>query len=81
MAFHGQNKILSTRSGLELEFGVERIEPEEVPMRAVLFNTARRTIGGYETMNMLRKGQIEGIGKGDIRGQVRLVADLFKVAA
>jgi hypothetical protein len=32
-------------------------------------------------MNMIRKGQVEGIGKGDIRGQVRFVADLFKVAA
>jgi hypothetical protein len=31
--------------------------------------------------NMIRKGQVEGIGKGDIRGQVRFVADLFKVAA
>jgi len=32
------------------------------------FNTARRTIGGYETMNIIRKGQVEGIRKGDIRG-------------
>ena len=45
------------------------------------FNTARRTIGCYEVMNMIRKGQIEGIEKGDIRGQVRFVADLFNVAA
>jgi transposase, IS6 family len=45
------------------------------------FNTARRTIGRYEIMNMTRKGQVEGIGKGDIHGQVRFVADLFKVAA
>jgi transposase-like protein len=45
------------------------------------FNTARRTIGGYETMNIIRKGQVEGIRKGDIRGQVRFLADLFKVAA
>jgi transposase, IS6 family len=35
------------------------------------FKTARRTIGGYDAMNMIRKGQIEGIGKGNIRGQVR----------
>src|SRR5262249_50677172 len=27
------------------------------------FKTARRTIGGYEAMNMIRKGQVEGIGK------------------
>ena len=45
------------------------------------FNTARRTIGRYEVMNMIRKGQVEGIGKGNIRGQVRFVADLFNVAA
>ena len=45
------------------------------------FKTARRTIGGYEVTNMIRKGQVEGIGKGDIRGQMRFVADLFKVAA
>jgi|SRR5262245_25946962 len=45
------------------------------------FKTARRTIGGYEAMNMIRKGQVEGIGKGDIRGQVRFVADLFEVVA
>jgi len=38
-------------------------------------------IGGYEAMNMLRKGQVEGIWKGDIRGQVRFVADLFNVFA
>jgi transposase, IS6 family len=44
------------------------------------FNTARRTVGEYEVMNMIRKGQVEGIGKGDIRGQVRFVADLFNVA-
>jgi transposase, IS6 family len=45
------------------------------------FNTARRTIGGYEVRNMIRNGQVEGIGKGNIRGQVRFVADLFNVAA
>src|SRR5499433_4477566 len=45
------------------------------------FNTARRTIGGYEAMNIIRKGQIEGIEIGDIRGQVRFVANLFNVAA
>ena len=45
------------------------------------FKTARGTIGGYEVTNMIRKGQVEGIGKGDICGQVRFVADLFKVAA
>src|SRR5262249_24457820 len=45
------------------------------------FKTARRTIGGYEIMNMIRKGQVEGIWKGNIRGQVRFVDDLSNVAA
>ena len=26
-------------------------------------NTVRRTIGGYEVTNMIRKGQVEGIGE------------------
>jgi len=35
---------------------------------------------GYEMMNMLRKGQVQGVAKGDIGGQVVLVATLFGVA-
>ena len=34
------------------------------------FNTARRTLKGYEVMNMIRKGQVQGIEKGDIRAQI-----------
>jgi hypothetical protein len=45
------------------------------------FKTARRTIGWYEVTNMIRKGQVEGIRKGDISGQVRFVESLFKVFA
>src|SRR5262249_24494464 len=45
------------------------------------FNTARRTISGYEVINMLRKGQVEGVSKGNIQGQVRFVESLFKAAA
>jgi transposase, IS6 family len=45
------------------------------------FKTARRTISGFEAMNIIRKGQIEGVGKGDIRGQVRFVSNLFRLAA
>jgi transposase, IS6 family len=32
------------------------------------FNTARRTIQGYKAMNMIRKGQIKDIEKGDVIG-------------
>ena len=45
------------------------------------FRTARRTIKGYEAMHIIRKGQIIGVAKGDVRGQVRFVADLFGVEA
>src|SRR6266851_7824013 len=45
------------------------------------FETAWRTLQGYEIMNMMRKGQLQGVAKGDVRGQVVLVAKLFGVAA
>jgi transposase, IS6 family len=45
------------------------------------FKTAGRTIKGYEPMHMVRKGQIEGVGKADVRGQVRFVSNLFMIAA
>jgi IS6 family transposase len=42
--------------------------------------TAWRTLQGYEVMNMMRKGHVQGVAKGDVRGQVALVARLFGVA-
>jgi len=45
------------------------------------FNTARRTLKGYEIMNMIRKGQIEGIKKGDVKGQNEFIENLFRIAA
>jgi transposase, IS6 family len=45
------------------------------------FNTAWRTTRGYESMNMIRKGQIAGIGRRDIQMQVRFVSNLFGIAA
>lgn len=45
------------------------------------FQTARRTIIGYETLNQIRKGQILGIEKGDIRASVEFVCQIFGVAA
>jgi transposase-like protein len=45
------------------------------------FDTARWTLSGYETMNMLRKGQVKGVGKGDVLAQVRLINNLFGLAA
>ena len=45
------------------------------------FNTARRTLRGYEAMNMIRKGQIQGIEKGDILAQLEFVSQIFEVTA
>jgi IS6 family transposase len=45
------------------------------------FETAWRTLQGYEIMNIIRKGQVQGVDKADVRGQVALVAKLFGVAA
>lgn len=44
------------------------------------FNTALATLRGYEAMNMIRKGQLQGIAKGNIRSQVEFVAQVFGVA-
>lgn len=32
-------------------------------------------------MHMIRKGQVQGLDKGDVRGQVTFIASLFGVAA
>lgn len=45
------------------------------------FNTARRTLRGFEAMNMIRKGQIQGVEKGNIKAQVEFVSQIFQVAA
>lgn len=45
------------------------------------FQTTRRTIIGYETLNQIRKGQILGIEKGDIRASIEFVDQIFGVAA
>jgi len=43
------------------------------------FNTARRTIKGYEVMQMLRKGQVVGVAKGDVLAQLNFMARIFGV--
>jgi IS6 family transposase len=41
------------------------------------FDTAQRTIQGYEVMHMLRKGQIEGLTKRDVLAQNHIINQLF----
>ena len=45
------------------------------------FNTARRTSKGYETMNMMRKGQIKEVEKGAVKERVKFIAKIFGLAA
>jgi len=41
--------------------------------------TAWQTLQGFEIMNMIRKGQVQGVAKGNVQGQVVLVAQMFGV--
>ena len=45
------------------------------------FETAWNTGHRYEVMNMVRKGQIRGVEKGDILGQIAFISSIFGVAA
>ena len=45
------------------------------------FRSAARTIQGIETMNMIRKGQVRWLSKGDIAGQVAFVSGLLGLPA
>jgi len=41
------------------------------------FNTARRTLSGIEVMNMICKGQVNGISKGDSASQAKFALRNF----
>jgi hypothetical protein len=45
------------------------------------FDTAWKTLQGYEAMHIIRKGQVQGVDKGDISEQITFIAHLFGVAA
>jgi len=45
------------------------------------FNPARRTIKGYEAMNMVRKGQIQRVAKGTVKERVLFINQIFGVVA
>ena len=45
------------------------------------YPTAWRTLRGYEVMHMIRKGQLNGIERGDLKAQNAFVAGLFGLAA
>ncbi len=45
------------------------------------FNTARRTIKGYEMMNMIKQGQIRKVEKGAVQKRIKFIAEIFGLAA
>ncbi len=45
------------------------------------FHTAERTIEGIESINMMRKGQVKRLERGDAVGQAKFVLSLFQIAA
>ena len=45
------------------------------------FHTAERTLEGIESMNMMRKGQVKRLSRGDAQGQAKFVLSLFQIAA
>jgi transposase-like protein len=73
-----QSKYLNNIIEQDHRFIKRRINPT---LGFFSFKTAWRTIRGYETINIIRKGQIAGIGRGEIQMQVRFVSNLFGIAA
>ncbi len=72
-----QNKYLNNMVEQDHRFIKRLVNPG---MGFSSFNTARRTLRGYEAMNMIRKGQVQGVAKGDIRAQAEFVSQIFGVA-
>ena len=73
-----QNKYLNNRIEQDHRFIKRLVKPG---MGFGSFNTARRTIKGYEIMNMLRKGQIKGVEKRAVKERVIFINQIFGVAA
>ncbi len=73
-----QNKCLNNRIEQDHRFIKRLVKPG---MGFGSFNTARRTINGYEIINMLRKGQVKKVKKGAVKEQVKFIAEIFGVAA
>ena len=45
------------------------------------FQSAWRTLQGIEAMNMIRKGRVRGLVKGNVLGQALFIGELFGIAA
>lgn len=73
-----QNKYLNNRVEQDHIFIKRLVKPG---MGFGSFNTARRTIKGYEIMNMIRKGQFKKVEKRAVKERVKFMHQIFGVAA
>ncbi len=69
-----QVKYLNNIVGQDHRFSKRRIVWSQWFQR---FATAEATIAGYESMHMIRKGQIQGIGKKDALSQKNIYRGSF----
>ncbi len=74
----GREKRASSGTSLAAYSTKRRVKPG---LGFFSFQTAWRTLQGYEVMHMVRKGQMRGVEKGDSMGQIAFIARLFGVAA
>jgi transposase, IS6 family len=44
------------------------------------FNSARRTLSGIEAMNMIRKGRVKEVNKGESVSQAKFIEEIFGVS-
>ena len=73
-----QSKYLNNTVEQDHRFIKRRVKPG---LGFGSFNTDRRTLKGYEAMNMIRKGQIKDADRGDVMGQISFINEIFGVAA
>src|SRR5207302_9015979 len=84
----GQPRIFTLLARPPLAPGGHRLEQDHRFIKRVVkpamgffsFETAWRTLQGYETMHMMRKGQMQGAHKRDGARQAAFIAELFGVA-
>src|SRR5579864_2596728 len=71
-----QSKYLNTLVKQDHRFTKRLVKPR---LRIFSFYTAWQTLQGYEMMNMIRKGQMQGVNKRDILSQVSFITSSFEV--
>lgn len=72
-----QNKFLNNMIEQDHRF-IKRLSKPGMGFQS--FNTARCTLRGFEAMNMIRKGQIQGVERADVTGQISFIHEVFGVA-